>query len=326
MQTGPIFSEEFLKIEILVQQNYVNTLSQVMGEVGNCKRMIHLNPHFDLTNEAIGLAMTRYSGEKDKALIEDELKYLDYLSENGFPVVKLFSNHVFEIQNRLGATHYGMLMRYIENATLIEAKTPSSLFLCIFSALLGIKVYTQQEAWLIQNQARILKEIAAKLQQPETFLLLKARAKTLYNHFDALIKKLSENNLFICDLQILLTQEGELTIIDPLDVVKFDSESSSAKSVLHPERAPEEGFTTSLAQGKKWLESAHFLCKEISRADNPLALEKFISLHPEKCFFSVSDPKGKSTIAKLIRKENLSTQQSTNPSSSVPTSEKPSIF
>lgn len=293
MQVGPKPSD----LVSFIQEHYATKLHHLPGEIGNCKKVLQLGSALNTDLNKVGLALTRYCESKDKELIEYEYQYLTYLKENGYPVISLHSN-VFEITAPGGKVHYGMLMDYVKNATFIEAKTPSSLSLMLFSALLNIKTYPQ-EAWLALREAELCAKIRDQLQIPSAFQLLRQRAAVLYEKFSLLIEKLEADKLAIADLQILITPNGELTIIDPLDIVNFNPEEKTAVSLFQPKKKSGEDFISFLLQTKNWLERARSLCKSMIQAQSPTALEEFLHLRTNGLYFSQSDPKGKSRIAQL---------------------------
>lgn len=288
------------QLKALILEHYAAKLHHLPGEIGTCKKVLQIGPAFEAPiYDKIGLAVTRYCQPKDKEMIENEHNYLGFLKDKGYPVISLHGK-VFEITASSGKVHHAMLMDYVENATFIEAKTPASLNLMILAALLNIKT-CPQEAWLALNKISLCEEIRKQLQISSVFDLLRQRALALQQNFMTLIEKLSKDTLAIGDLQILITKEGGLTIIDPLDVVLFNPKEPAVTPLFPSNKETKDEFISFLLDTQKWLENAQALCANLAQAKSFLEIEKFICLNTQdkELFFSMSDPRRKSRVSQL---------------------------
>lgn len=258
-------------------------------EMGTCKRV------FQLPNN-IGLAVTHSNTLMEKDLIHDELLYLAYLKEHSYPVVNTHGA-VFAVEGEGSKARYGFLMDYIPRSVFIETKSPALLKAQVFTALLGIPTQAS-EGWWALNHARLFTTIAAKLNNPEAFSKIQVSAAQLFNNLNNLIEKLQQEKLAIADLQIMLSNDGSLTIIDPLDVVKIDLEAKKIISVLRPEKPPAAGFEKFLSKTSEWLESGRQISATIAKAPSADALKGYLG-HPQTNHLSRSVldmPKPKTTI------------------------------
>ncbi len=282
--------EEFdaASLQIMVKEQFAKIKSQPY-EMGTCKRV------FKLEND-IGLAVTHSNSLMESDLIHDELLYLAYLKEHGYPVVDTHGA-VFAVEGEGNKTRYGFLMDYIPQSVFIETKSPALLKAQIFAALLGIPTQAS-EGWWALNHAKLFTTIASKMNNPETFAKLQLSATQLFNNFHHLIEKLKNENLAIADLQIMLSSDGSLTIIDPLDVVKIDMEARKIVSVLHPEKPPAAGFEKFLMRTNDWLNSGLQITATIAKAPNADNLKSYVghsqSSHIKKSM--LDNPTPKSTI------------------------------
>lgn len=257
--------EEFdaASLQTMVKEQFAKIKSQPY-EMGTCKRV------FKLDND-IGLAVTHSNTSMESDLIHDELLYLAYLKEHGYPVVNTHGG-VFAVEGEGDKTRYGFLMDYIPRAVFIETKSPALLKAQIFAALLGIPTQAS-EGWWALNHAKLFTTIASKMNNPEAFAKLQLSAAQLFNHFQSLIEKLQHENLAIADLQIMLSSDGSLTIIDPLDVVKIDMEAKKIVSVLRPEKPPAAGFEKFLMKTNEWLNNGLQITATIAKAQNVESLK-----------------------------------------------------
>lgn len=267
MQQGPDKNIDQQRLEAFVKKNFA-TIKQSSYEAGTCKRVFKLPGN-------IALAVTHGNAGMEKDLIHNERVYLQYLKDQGFPVVEVHGK-VFAVEGEDKQARYGYLMNYIPNAVFIETKSPVLLKAQIFAALLGIPTQPS-EGWWGLNHARLLSDIAKRIQNPEVFKQLKARAENLFTNYKNLIEQLAKQQLAIADLQIMLSKDGTLTIIDPLDVVKFDPDKKNIVSILNAQRPPEAGFKDFLARTDEWLQAGLDLSRRISSAETAEYLQHVIS-------------------------------------------------
>ncbi|MGE3318693.1 MAG: hypothetical protein AB7I18_05300 [Candidatus Berkiella sp.] len=250
-----------------LQQDIVNTFSTIKKssyEAGTCKRV------FRLPNN-IALAVTHGSAGMEKDLIFNEQIYLNYLKEQGYPVVSM-RGQVFAVEEEGKAIRYGYLMDYIPDAVFIETKSPALLKAQIYAALLGIPTHPSEGWWGI-NHSRIFNVISTMLQDPETFKEVQISAATLVQNYKNLIAKLRKDSLAISDLQMMLSKDGTLTIIDPLDVVRVDPKNNQLISIADPTRPPDAGFRDFLLRTNDWLNEGFKIAHTITSAANPEHLQ-----------------------------------------------------
>lgn len=267
MQPGPDKVIDQQKLQVFVKNNFAS-IKQAPYEAGTCKRVFKLPGN-------IGLAVTHGNSGMEKDLIDNERVYLQYLKDQGFPVVEVHGE-VFAVEGEGNQKRYGYLMNYIPNAVFIETKSPALLKAQIFAALLGIPTQPS-EGWWGLNHARLLSEIAKRIKDPETFKQLKARAENLCANYKNLIKLLEKQQLAVSDLQIMVSKDGTLTIIDPLDVVKRDPVNKSIVSILNTQRPPDAGFRDFLEKTDEWLQAGLDLSHRISSAETADYLQHVIS-------------------------------------------------
>lgn len=252
-----------------IQENVQKEFARIKStsyEAGTCKRV------FKLPNN-MGLAVTHSNSLMEKDLIFNEGIYLAYLKEHNYPIVRVHGS-VFAVEGDGKDARYGYLMDYIPNAVFIEVKSPALLKTQIFAALLGIPT-KPSEGWWGLNYQRVNAEIASKIDNPTHYNQLRETAQTLLTHFTNLIDKLESDNIAIADLQIMLSNDGTLTIIDPLDVVKLDHENKKIISIADPNKEPASGFKEFLMRTNDWLLSARKICEKIANASSPAMLKSF---------------------------------------------------
>ncbi len=269
------------------------TLDQHPGEVGSCKKMLPLAllaPDY----KKLALVYTHGNQAAHKALIFKENACLRYLNENGYPVVSVHDTP-FLVEDKNTHARFGMVMDYIDGV-FIEAKTLPPLKLLIFAALLGIKV-PQQENWLAQNLLSLETSIKEKLNIPECLARLQENATVLGLAFQNLIAQFTARNEMIVDLQMIITQNGQIVIIDPLDIV----DQKTLQCVLDDKSIVKEDkdLSTFLSQTKSWLEHARLFCKRIQEAKSPTSLLPFVTIRPVPLIFSQGDPANKSRINRI---------------------------
>ncbi len=294
---GGVDKFDVAQLQALVKEDFAKIKTQPY-EMGTCKRV------FQLPNN-IGLAVTHSNTLMEKDLIHDELFYLAYLKDHGYPVINTHGA-VFAVEGEGDNTRYGFLMDYVPQAVFIETKSPALLKAQIFAALLGIPTQAS-EGWWALNHSKLFTTIATKINHPEAFAKLQITAAQLFNNINNLIEKLTNEKLAIADLQIMVSNDGRLTIIDPLDVVKVNLEAKTIVSVLHPETPPAAGFEVFLSKTGQWLESARKHCEMISKAYNPEHLKSYVgpASHRSSEHSSQPAPASRSFSLKPIINESL---------------------
>ncbi len=255
-------------------------LNQQTGETGTCKKML---PLAIIDWPAMCVVSCKTTSPSAQSLIFKERLCLSHLAEHGYPVVDVFGD-AFIVEQTIHGARFAMLERHIKGI-FIEAKTPAPLKALILACLLEIPAQPQQEIWLAQNLAQLKNDIAAKLNVEKCFGLCQERAKTLGTQFKALIQRLENREEMIVDLQMIISTEGNLVIIDPLDIVNNKTHKSVLKQDVNMEEAKD--LKTFLDDSKMWLKSAQSFCEAIVNAthandiltllwqqDKPLLLSK----------------------------------------------------
>jgi hypothetical protein len=299
MNSGPKNTELSLEQELHIKQSiyeHIEFLLDCPREEGTCKKMIRLS-HLNSEWADLALVLGHRTDAKHAQIIKDERKYLAHLQKQGYPVVQVFGNE-FVVQHDLyGNERFGMLMRYIPGV-FIEAKTLPPLKIYLIAALLGIDYIRPQEAWLALNKNRLLEDIEEKIKDNTNFDALRSHAKTLGSHFDAHIMKFEADQEAVVDLQMIISAEGSLTIIDPLDVLTQNH--SEYCSVLPDAPKPNQDLIRFIQNTKNWLKSARQVCGRICSATHYADLSSLLNLDVEPLrFSSASDPRGMSRISKI---------------------------
>ncbi|MCS5709320.1 hypothetical protein CC99x_010425 [Candidatus Berkiella cookevillensis] len=259
--------------------NSFSLLDQYDGEIGTCKKMIDLGK-FKAEYQNFALVYSRYLHEANQTIVRNEKEYLNYLSEKNYPVVTVYGN-AFVVEQKLEQPRLAMLMQYIPGV-FIEAKTAAPLNILILAALLGIPARAHQEAWLALNQNHLAANIIQAMDQPQNFSQLQEKANILAKNFQALIQKMEQDQIMICDLQMIISKDGRLTIIDPLDIVDY----SSAKSLFKNEiQDPTPDLRQFLQHTKSWLKNALDFCQTIAQSSTPTDLHAFVSVTPKALTF-----------------------------------------
>jgi hypothetical protein len=139
---------------------------------------------------------------------------------------------------------------------------------------------------------RIKKEIQDKLQDPNIDInKIKEAAQNLKNNFSKLMETLKQNNIVIGDLQLLVNSKGEITIIDPIDVLKKTPDKVRANQfnwvdVVDPSKPTSPDFMESTRRSHKMLEAGKDICDKITRTieTNPQMLGTLVSSPQTKSF------------------------------------------
>ncbi len=313
MNTGPS-SEEIAQLQQNIILHFAK-LKLLPSEVGTCKKVVRLEcPELQMSAPTLAVAFTHERNPKAAEIIHHEHQFLRYLKEKGFPVVSLHGE-VFCLEQTSLGRRYGMLMDYIPNAVFIEAKTPATLKLLLVAALLGMKTHAR-EAWVIMHRSYLLQQIQTVLSVPGAFNLntperifslpevfehLNRASRILGENFNNLLLLLEREHLEINDLQMLITQMGHLTIIDPLDVIVFEPASKAFRSLLGSAPLTDEGFHQFLAKTKQWLRNAKHTCLELSEVKNEEGVLAIINSSDKSnvLSFAACDTRNKSRVSHL---------------------------
>jgi hypothetical protein len=138
----------------------------------------------------------------------------------------------------------------------------------------------------------------------ELYVQVQGFAKTLHKVLLDIINNLEINALRIADLQLLVTKEAEVSIIDPIDVVKITSSmvnSNVYRSLLDESIQEDPGFVQQLMMGQDMLNNCLRWCSEIMKLSSNIDMLQYF-LGPSKQVVETSD------IRKSILKKGLSKQ------------------
>lgn len=282
-------------------QTTVNThfaqLNREMGEIGTCKKMVNLgclNPQW----QHLAVVYSKEATAASKDMINKEYKLLKHLEAQDYPVVKVWGE-AFTVQTTATHERLGMILTYLPGV-FIEAKTAKPLNLLITSALLGLQARSQ-EAWLVFQHSTLLKQIATALAKPEHFEQFHIRAASLARAFQTLRQKLMLQQEKIHDLQLIISNDGTLTIIDPLDILTLSD--GNYLSLLEKQKLQDASFVSFVQNTDSWLFNAQQFCQQLLRCDSCAEVLEYCSLNEQKplIFSSALDPAGKSRLNQLKR-------------------------
>lgn len=285
------------KIQAAVTANFA-LINKEMGEIGTCKKMVNLGclkPEWQHLAVVYAKEATAFS----KAMVEKEHTLLKHLEKQGYPSVKVWGN-AFTVQTTASGERLGMIETYIPG-TFIEAKTPAPLNLLITSALLALPARSQ-EAWLIFNRTNLTSNITKALADTDTFRTFQERAIRLGNAFQALRAQLIDKQEKIHDLQMIISADGSLTVIDPLDVMT--DLHGIYQSLLEKERLTNPSLVSFVQKTDTWLLQAQQFCQQLLKCKSASEVLEYCSLNQQQplIFSSIpGDHAGKSRLSQLKR-------------------------
>lgn len=253
------------EIQNFVSEQYISLL-QAPYEQGTCKKCLPIQ------DTPYCVVVMHEATDFAKEMIHRERQYLDYLQKKGFPVVET-AGDVFPICAKGQPVRYGLIEKHVRDGVFIEAKTPAPLKLLIFAALTGT-IFRATEAWFLQKDS-IEKTIAEKLTQ-DSFERIKAAAICLQRNFEMILSLMKDKQVEISDLQGLITVDGTLTIIDPLDVVKVEQGYTKVDSILASNQKVNPDFISFLKKTKLWLQEGVLLSAKIGQATSVETLQDIL--------------------------------------------------
>lgn len=290
--TGPTVDIE--AVQTAVRQYFDTIVNQQPGEVGTCKKMVNLgclNPAWHTLCVVFG----KNPGGFLHDMVIKEHKLLSHLTAQGYPIVKTFGD-VFNVQP--DQERFGIIEEYI-TGVFIEAKTPAPLKLLLSAALLGIPCKSQ-EGWLAFHRQEVIDKITSALSTHTAFAAFQDRARHLATAFENLITQLEQNREKIHDLQMVISANGSLTVIDPLEVIQVSMEGKTT-SLLEKETLAQPDILRFNQQTQQWLESAKQFCQNAAQCANSLLIiEQCTSFGSAPLVFtSKGDTRGKSRTNQL---------------------------
>lgn len=286
LQQKPLPVDEIKSI-LRVHHQQLFSLASISGSF---KTIYALNREF---------AVATTKGSTSRQMLSKEKKLLEILEEANLPVVKLYSD-VFELQQDYEA----VLLQWIPDAILIDVKDFESAQRKLMIAALGIDLPVSGEAWVLYKNIIELRIKQMFANSSELYVQVQEFAKNLHRVLLDIINNLESNALRIADLQLLVTKEGEVSIIDPIDVVKIKSSMVNSNvylSLLDESIQDDPGFVQQLMMGQDMLNNCLRWCSEIMKLSSNIdMLQYFIA--PSKQVVETLD------IRKSILKKGLSKQ------------------
>ncbi len=227
-------------------------------------------------------------------MFADERKLLDLLREVGLPTIKYYGD-IFTLNQEKA-----VLLDWISHATLLDSKDSDTSSSKLFALTLGINIPTG-EGWVFYKDG-IEKEIQLKLETgDDAFALFKQVVQKLSSAFNAIKLCLDENQLLINDLQMMVTKEGKVWIIDPQDVVKsrlIDVNRYSYTSLLDLSEQDNPDFIKKLYDSKNLLSNCVNWCEKVALMRTPQELIDFIT----KGIEPLSSPRAGNLLAHVKQK------------------------
>ncbi|MGE3318897.1 MAG: hypothetical protein AB7I18_06335 [Candidatus Berkiella sp.] len=303
-QAGPIV--DIQEVQQAVQQYFYTIVNQQPGEVGTCKKIVNFGClHPDWADLCV--VFGKNTGVFLHEMVLKEHQLLTHLQAQGYPIVKVFGE-AFNVQPN--QERFGMIESHIPGV-FIEAKTPAPTNLLLTAALLGIPCKAQ-EGWLAFNRKNVMDKIALKLSNPQIFANFQQKAQTLALAFENLITQQEANHEKIHDLQMIIRDDGSLTVIDPLEVITVSPEGSM-HSLLEGEALNQADLHLFSQKTRQWLEQAKQFCnRAATTTNNASILGECASFGQGPLIFtSKADPHGRSPLNRLKAR---GTAQDTDPS------------
>ncbi len=250
-------------------------------------------------------ALATVKGPKAKEMLIKEQKLITKLAENGLPTIK-FHSDVFELANDRQA----VLLQWVPATTLIDVKDEiASSKRKLMAVALGIEILSG-EAWVLQK-SHVEKQIKCLfLENPALFLQVKKFALKLQHSIRDIVSTLEAKDMLIADLQLLVSIDGQVVIIDPIDIVNVSRQNNAVTyhSFLDEEGVVQDNpdFVKLLYQGKDLLNQCLTWCNEVAKlSSNAEALQLMIP-SSKQTEYSARD------IHKSMMKQNLANKSLRN--------------
>ncbi|MBI2791367.1 MAG: hypothetical protein HYX61_05375 [Gammaproteobacteria bacterium] len=245
----------------------------------------------------------------NKDMLSKEKILLSKLAELGLPTIQYYTD-VFEFQ----LNRQAVLMQWVPDSTLIDSKDFESAHQKLIIAALGIDIPVTGEAWVLHKIAidqKIHQLFSAK---PEIFIQVKQFALNLHRALLSIIMNLETNGVRIADLQLLVTKEGNVSIIDPIDVVHVKARYDNTNiyhSLLDDSIQDNQAFIKQLGLGQTMLNNCLEWCSTISKLSSNQEMQKFITMPPKVAVTSCNIRKSllmKTASSQLYRQSPLAQQ------------------
>lgn len=264
--SGPSASD----LQALAKAQYATkyNLQLALGQ-GSFKRVLPFEA-------GLALAVSLEEGPKAKAMLEEECENLRFLRGAGFPAIGVASD-VFQI-NAKGK--FAVVMEAVPDHTFIDGKDPGTMTTLLPSILLDVKI-PSGEAWIFKLPA-IKAEIAKKIGNPGSLALAQEKAAKLYaqlEQIETLLKTPREDgkSITIVDLQLLVDRAGNIRIIDPLEILKYDSKENAYFKLTGEKIDTNENFTASIERAQGVLAQMKSYCRAVVRTKEPGQLRALVT-------------------------------------------------
>lgn len=238
---------------------------QLPSVCGSFKNITPLEGNF-------AIAYVREKGNSSQEMLQKEGKLLKYMRSLGLPAINFYSD-VFEIN----PDQYAVLIDWIPNANLLDSKAVDAVHNKLAAIILGISI-PDTEAWALRK-TEIDEEIRLKIEDSESIL---THAQHVASKLHESLKKIAEtieiNQCLIGDLQLIVTPDGQVSIIDPIDVVQICTENSQSfyQSILDMSIQNNSDFIRQLHDGKFMLRKCLSWCSSIMAMRDKKELLPFI--------------------------------------------------
>jgi hypothetical protein len=215
----------------------------------------------------------------NKEMLSKEKILLSKLAELGLPTVQYYTD-VFEFQ----LNRQAVLMQWVPDSTLIDAKDFEMAHHKLMIAALGITMPVSGEAWALHKPIIDLQINQLFTEKPEMHIQVKQFAKNLHRVLMSIITNLETNGVRIADLQLLVTKEGNISIIDPIDVVHIRATFSNTNvyhSLLDGSIQDNPDFIKQLSLGQRMLSNCLEWCSTIAKFTSNQEMQKFMMMPPK---------------------------------------------
>ncbi len=282
------------QVQLAVVENFESVINQQPGEVGTCKKMVRLDCLSPAWQD-LAVVFAKEPSAFSKGMVFKERQLLTHLTLQAYPIVEVLGP-VFKVQAE--KERYGMIQRYIAGV-FIEAKTPAPLKLLLTAALLNLPARAQ-EGWLVFHRKALIDQITSALSHPERFADFKVNAMRLSLAFHSLIETLKNKQEKIHDLQMIISSDGTLTVIDPLDVI-LTAQDKSWQSLIEGDELDGLSIKQFIKDTDQWLQSAEQFCKNLSTITSTIDVISQCSQMDSMplVYRSTADHKGTSRVNQL---------------------------
>lgn len=206
----------------LIQQDIISgklDLADMKWVAGSFKQVCQLED-----DVVLGLACIREKViSAERALIKEAF-LLDFMRSINLPAVQFYSAPF-----RTATGQYAVILDWISDAVLVDVKDFESAQNKLFSIAFGVTI-PNGEGWVLQR-SKIETEVREKLMNDGIALSqAKLFAESLHEKLINILSCSEKEKIMISDLQLMITQQGEVSIIDPVDVVRVENIDSGSSN------------------------------------------------------------------------------------------------